>query len=138
MRPSAALAILVAMLLTAPASGAGWLAPTVVGQSATADDASPVVASAPDGSAAIAWLATLPGGKHAVRAVVRGPSGAFGPDQSFPEGGVASTPSSVHVAIDAHGDAAVAWIADGVAAVAMRPAGGAFGAPVTIPTSPYT
>ena len=130
-------AILAALLFAAPASGAGWLSPTVVGQSATADDASPVAASAPDGSAAIAWLATLPGGNHAVRVAVRGPSGAFGAEQSFPEGGTASTLSDVHVAIDAHGDVAVAWIADGVAAVAMRPSGGTFGAPVAIPSNPY-
>ena len=133
----AGLAIIAFILIAAPATGAGWLAPTVVGQSATTDDTSPVAASAPDGSAAIAWLATLPGGKHAVRVAVRGPSGAFGAEQSFPEGGTSSAPSDVHVAIDAHGDVAVAWIADGVGGGGDATVGWDVRAPVAIPEHPY-
>jgi hypothetical protein len=124
------------LALAAPASGAGWLPPVVVGQSATTDDASPAVAGAPDGSVVVAWVATLPGGKKAVRVATRGPSGAFAPEDTLPAGGSAITPAELHVAMNARGDAAVAWRAESVVKVSMRPSGATFGAPVDIPSAP--
>jgi PKD domain len=137
MARGAALALMAALVIAAPASGAGWLAPAVIGQSAATDEDAPAIAMAPDGSAVVAWAAALPGGKYAVRVATRGPAAPFGAEQTLPEGGASVVPLSLRVAINVRGDAAVAWRAGAQASVAVRPAGATFGAPAAIPSTPY-
>jgi hypothetical protein len=91
-------------------------------------------AFAPNGFGAVAWVETLPEAHSRVDVSLRPPGGAWSAAQ--PLGATTRSVSDVHVAIDASGDAAVAWEetmspSTFVADVATRPAGGAFGTPET-------
>jgi hypothetical protein len=91
-------------------------------------------AFAPNGYGAAAWVETLPEAHARVDVSLRPPGGAWSAPQ--PLGATTRSVSDVHVAIDASGDAAVAWEettspSTFVADVATRPAGGTFGTPET-------
>jgi PKD domain-containing protein len=91
-------------------------------------------AFAPNGYGAVAWVETLPEAHGRVDVSVRPPGGTWSAAQ--PLGATTRSVGDVHVAIDASGDAAVAWEetmspSTFVADVATRPANGAFGTPET-------
>jgi hypothetical protein len=91
-------------------------------------------AFAPNGYGAVAWVETLPEAQARVDVSLRPPGGSWSAPQ--PLGATTRSVGDVHVAIDASGDAAVAWEetmspSTFVADVATRPAGGTFGTPET-------
>jgi hypothetical protein len=130
--------ILAALLFAAPASGAGWLAPTrITTTGETAAKATALAVNA-DGSAVVAWIADLPDGKHAIRVSQRPADGPFGdPVDAVVDANVIG---DFAVATNARGDVLLAWSADSgsESAVSMRPAGGAFSDPApVVPSGGY-
>lgn len=131
---STVLAAAVALVCAAPAGAAtGFLADETLSPAQASD---PVVAMAPNGYAAAAWIEVLVGPSIAVEVAVRPPGGAWSAPQQLRLG--PNPKSGLDLAVDASGDAAVTWLERDVlpsqfVVVATRPAGGSFGAAEALP-----
>lgn len=139
MRRPVLIATAAMLIAAAPASGAGWLAPTRVTTTGETAAKATALAVNGDGSAVVAWIADLPDGKHAIRVAQRPAGGPFGD----PVDAVVTTSDfgDFAVATNPRGDVLLAWSADtgGGASVSMRPAGGTFSAPALVaPSDGYT
>jgi len=136
-------AIFALLALLACAVPAGAATGFVADETLSPDQAgAPVVAMAPNGFAAVAWIETAVGPRIGVRVAVRAPGGTWSVSQPLGANGFAKT--AVDLAVDANGNAAVTWqepdpLPSVHVFVATRPAGGAFGTAEALPlgtTSP--
>jgi hypothetical protein len=134
-----AAAVAAAAVYFAAVSAGASAAPAFVGDEtlASAQAGSSVVAFAPNGFAVAAWLETLPGSQEDVGLAVRPPGGQWSAAQQIGAGGTSRTAPSV--AVDANGDAAVAWQDFNAGPpysvlVSSRPANGAFRAAESVPS----
>jgi hypothetical protein len=126
--------------LASEAFGATGFAPAETLAGAGAATGTVASAMAPNGVAIAAWVEALPGGQSAVRVSVRPPGGPWSSPQQLDRGGPSKTAYPVSVAIDAAGNAAVAWDDETVVGttpfdstvVSTAAVGHAFGVPQTI------
>jgi len=131
---SLSLSLALALLAAAPAQAAPpWIAPADLSAPGHSS-ASPDVAIDPQGNAVAVWSSRLPGAERRVQAALRPQGGGWqAPVDLSAAGQDAGAP---HVAVDAQGNAVVAWVrsngAEQVVQSAARPAGGAWQAAVDI------
>jgi len=137
------LAFFAALMLLACVAPAGAATGFVADETLSPDQAgAPVVAMAPNGYAAVAWIEVAVGPRIGVRVALRAPGGTWSVSQPLGANGTAKT--AVDLAVDASGNAAVTWqepdpLPSVHVFVATRPAGGAFGTAEALPlgtTSP--
>jgi PKD repeat protein len=107
-----------------------WLAPFDLAPSQAFSVGKPSVGMGRDGTT-VAAFQRREGSFDRIYAAVRAPGGSFGPAVPLSDDGVSA--SGADVAVDAQGNATVAWLRGGVVQAKFRPAGGDFG--VTFPLS---
>jgi hypothetical protein len=115
--------------------GGGWLAPQTVGTPRGAEPQEPQVASDASGDAVVVAPEARGQMSTGIQAAVRRAGAMFSPAQAIsqhPEDAL-----DPRIAMNAHGDAIVAWDVQGptgcILRAAFRSAGGAWGAPRTVP-----
>ena len=91
---------------------------------------SAIAAAAPDGTFAIAWRRAAP--TYRVRVAVRAPGAATFGEPTLLDGGGQGLDTDVNLAFGSDNTLAAGWANQSGAFVALRPAGGAFGAPQNV------
>jgi hypothetical protein len=120
-------------------AASGFLPPETLGGTGTVQSAVQT-AMAPNGFAIAGWVESLPGSKSAIRVATRPPGGPWSSAQQLDVTSLHQTIYPISVAVDAAGDAAVAWDDEqtgsptvDTALVATKPAAqSSFGAPQSL------
>jgi hypothetical protein len=108
------------LVVAAPASAGTFGAPQLV----TNEGFAPQAAIGADGTTALAWIATTPGGRshRGLAFATRGPDGSAGPTQEL-----ATSSGATRVAVADDGTATVAWVVGGVLRAASAAPGAMLG-----------
>jgi hypothetical protein len=124
-----ALVLVASWVAATPALAAErWSAPERI----TGSGFSPAAAIGAGGTAVIAWVPAVGDfGGRGIRVTVRDPAGGYAPPQDLE-----TEAAHPRLAVSGDGDAFAVWTADGVVKAAVRPAGGAFGAPQELGRGP--